>query len=233
MQKKQCSLSVVIPCYNEKNTIEMIVDKVREVPIETLEIIVIDNVSTDGTRDILKERIAPKVSKIIYNETNVGKSGSVRKGIAAATADMVVIQDADMEYNPVADFPRLVQPIMDDRADVVYGSRFANKGHSKGKIVNYLGNRLFTWYSNLWTGFHLTDMETCYKVFRREIIQGITLVENGFGFEPEVTGKIAATGCRVTEIPIEYHPRTAEEGKKVRFTDGIHTLKCIYRYRNG
>jgi len=233
MEKMKASLSVVIPCYNEKETIEAIVDQVLQTPIENIEIIVVDNCSTDGTREIIKDKIEHRISKVIYNEKNIGKGGSVKKGFESATKDIVVVQDADLEYDPIKDFPRLVKPIVDGKADVVYGSRFINKDGVKGRWINYLGNKVFTLFSRLVTGLNLTDVETCYKTFRREIIQNINLKENGFGFEPEVTAKMAATKCRFMEIPIEYYPRTSSEGKKVKFRHGLLTLWCIFKYRKG
>lgn len=227
------SLTVVIPCYNEINTIEAIVDKVLEAPIADKEVIVIDNCSTDGTREVLREKVEQKVSRVIYNEVNIGKGGSLKKGFAAATKDIVIVQDADLEYDPVKDYPRLMEPIIKGEADVVYGSRFSENDGPKGRLINYIGNRVFTWFSNLMTGLHLTDVETCYKTFRREVIQSITLCENGFGFEPEVTAKIAAAKCRVKEVPVSYYPRKTNEGKKVKFRHGLLTLYCIYKYRKG
>ena len=232
-EAKKRELSVVIPCYNEKNTIEAIVDKVREADIDDLEIIVVDNCSDDGTREIIRDRIEDKVAKVIYNETNIGKGGSVHKGYAAATKDIVVVQDADLEYDPVADYPRLVAPILAGEADAVYGSRFMNSKGVQGNLMNFIGNKVFTFFSNRMTGLHLTDMETCYKAIRREIVQSLDLKENGFGFEPEITAKLAARKCRIVEIPISYHPRSASEGKKVKFRHGLWTLYCIWKYRKG
>ncbi len=231
MKKVNCSLTVVIPCYNEKDTIGPIVDKVLEAPIQDLEVIVVDNCSTDGTRELLREQIETKVHKVIYNEVNIGKGGSLQRGFRAATKDIVIVQDADLEYDPVKDYPRLVQPIIKDKADVVYGSRFRNPKNERGHWLNYLGNQVFTRLSNRMTGLKLTDVETCYKTFRREIIQGIELKESGFGFEPEVTAKVAATGCRVMEIPIDYYPRKTNQGKKVKFRHGLLTIYCIFKYR--
>lgn len=227
------SLSVIIPCYNEKNTIEAIVDLVLQAPIEDLEVIVVDNCSTDGTREILRERLESKVSRVIYNQVNIGKGGSLKKGFAAATKGIVIVQDADLEYDPVKDYPRVMQPIIEDRADVVYGSRFKENRKVQGRLINYIGNKVFTYCSNLMTGLHLTDVETCYKAFRRDIIQSINLCENGFGFEPEVTAKIAARKYRVVEVPVSYYPRSSNEGKKVKFRHGLLTLWCIFKYRRG
>ncbi|MDO4538742.1 MAG: glycosyltransferase family 2 protein [Coriobacteriales bacterium] len=229
-EKIPCKLSVVIPCYNERGTIREIVERVGQAPVAELEIIVVDNLSTDGTRDILREEIEPKVARVIYNERNIGKSGSVIKGIAAATGDAVIVQDADLEYDPVEGYPALLGPIVRGEADVVYGSRFKTGAGPRGATANYVANRLLTRLSNLTTGWRLTDMETCYKMFRREVIQAIELREGGFGFEPEVTAKLARAGVRVAEVPISYDPRTSEEGKKVGFADGVHSVCCILRY---
>lgn len=233
MEKLKGALSVVIPCYNEKETIEEIVNQVLQVPIEELEIIVVDNCSTDGTREIIKEKIESRVSKVIYNEVNIGKGGSLQRGFAAATKDIVVVQDADLEYDPIKDLPRLAEVIVADKADVVYGSRFINKDGVKGRLINYIGNKVFTVCSRIMTGLNLTDVETCYKMFKRDIIQNIKLCENGFGFEPEVTAKMAATKCRFTELSVEYYPRKTNEGKKVKFRHGLLTLWCIFKYRKG
>lgn len=233
MNKIEESLTVVIPCYNEKDTIEAIVDRVLQAPIKDLEVIVVDNCSTDGTREIIREKVESRVDKVIYNEVNIGKGGSLGKGFKEATKDIVIVQDADLEYNPIKDYPRLIKPIIDGEADVVYGSRFLNKDNEKGRWINYVGNHIFTWFSNLMTGLKLTDVETCYKTFKREIIQSITLCESGFGFEPEVTAKIAAKKCKVLEVPVDYYPRKTNEGKKVKFRHGLLTLYCIAKYRKG
>lgn len=233
MDKLNGSLSIVIPCYNEKETIEEIVNQVLQVPIEDLEIIVVDNCSTDGTREIIRENIENKVDKVIYNEINIGKGGSLQKGFSAATKDIVVVQDADLEYDPIKDLPRLAEVILNDEADVVYGSRFINKDGVKGRLINYIGNKVFTISSRIMTGLNITDVETCYKMFKRNIIQNIQLCEKGFGFEPEVTAKVAATGCRFKEIAVEYYPRKTNEGKKVKFRHGLLTLWCIFKYKRG
>jgi glycosyltransferase involved in cell wall biosynthesis len=223
-------LSIIIPCYNEKNTIRDIVDAVRNAPYPDKEIIVVDDCSSDGTRDVLRETIAPLVSRILYHDVNKGKGAALRTGIAAATGHVVVIQDADMEYNP-AEYPNLVEPILSDRADVVFGSRFL--GGQPRRVLYFwhrVGNGLLTLLSNMFTNLNLTDMETCYKVFRREIIQAITIEEDRFGFEPEVTAKISKLRCRVYEVGISYYGRTYEEGKKIGWRDGIRALYCIVKY---
>ena len=223
-------LSVVIPCYNEEKTIRKIVDAVRAAPYEDKEIIVVDDCSKDGTRDVLRGEIVPLVAKILYHEVNQGKGAALRTGIQAATGDIVIIQDADLEYDP-NEYPRLVEPIVQDRADVVFGSRFL--GGSEHRVLYFwhrVGNGMLTGLSNMFTNLNLSDMETCYKAFRREIIQGITIEEDRFGFEPEVTAKVAKTRCRVYEVGISYYGRTYEEGKKIGWRDGVRALQCILKY---
>lgn len=222
-------LSVVIPCYNEERTILALVDAVRRSPYATKEIIIVDDCSRDGTRAILQTQIAPLVQQILYHEANQGKGAALRTGIKHATGDLVIIQDADLEYDP-QDYPRLVQPILDDRADVVYGSRFRGERPPRMLRRQWIANTALTRLSNVFTGLRLTDMETCYKVFRREIIQAIRIEEDRFGFEPEVTAKIARTGCRVHEVGIAYHGRSYAEGKKIGWKDGLRALWCIAKY---
>ncbi len=223
-------LSIVIPCYNEEKTIRTIVDAVRASSYESKEIIIVDDCSRDNTRAILKSEIAPLVDKILYHEVNQGKGAALRTGIQAATGDVVVIQDADLEYDP-NEYPLLIEPILHDRADVVFGSRFMG-GHPHRVLYFWhrVGNGFLTLLSNMFTNLDLTDMETCYKVFRREIIQGITIEENRFGFEPEITAKVAKTGCRIYEVGISYYGRTYDEGKKIGWKDGFRALYCIVKY---
>lgn len=227
------TLSIVIPCYNEKNNIVELVNRVLQSPIENKEIIVVDDCSKDGTRDILESQIKPLVSKIIYHEKNTGKGGALRTGFNAATGDAVIVQDADLEYDP-NEYPKVVEPIFNDEADVVYGSRFLNQKR-KGYLANRVANAFLTKFSNLFTHLKITDMETCYKCFKREIIQSIDIVENRFGFEPEITAKIAKMvkngEVRIKEVPISYYPRTNEEGKKIGLKDGLRAIYCIWRYR--
>jgi glycosyltransferase involved in cell wall biosynthesis len=224
-------LSVVMPVFNEAATIREIVARVRAVAIEK-ELIVVDDCSTDGTRPLLNELgLLPGV-RVIFHEKNQGKGAALRSGFQAATGDVVLVQDADLEYNP-DEYPRLLQPILDGKADVVYGSRFVGgESHRVLYFWHYLGNRALTLLSNAFTNLNLTDMETCSKVFRREIIQSIAIEEDRFGFEPEVTGKIAAIrGCRIYEVGISYSGRTYEEGKKIGWRDGVRAAWCIWRYR--
>lgn len=222
-------LSIVIPCYNEENNILSLVQKVLESPIEKKEIIVVDDCSKDGTRKVLEEQVKPLVSKIIYHEVNGGKGAALRTGFQAATGDVVIIQDADLEYDPM-EYPLVVNPIFAEEAEVVYGSRFLNQKR-KGYLANRLANRALTSFSNLFTRQKITDMETCYKAFKREVIQSLDLVENRFGFEPEVTAKVSQKGIKIKEVPISYYPRTNEEGKKIGLKDGFRALYVIWRYR--
>ena len=225
-------LSIVIPCYNEVKTIDAIIEAVNASPYPNKEIIIVDDCSSDGTSQKLKADIEPtnRVQKVIYHSVNQGKGAALRSGIKAATGDIVIIQDADMEYDP-NEYNRLVEPILKNKADVVFGSRFL--GADAHRVLYYwhrLGNVFLTNVSNMFTNINLTDMETCYKVFKREIIQGITIEENRFGFEPEITAKIAKLGCRIYEVGISYYGRTYEEGKKIGWKDGVRAIYCIIKY---
>ena len=224
-------LSVVIPCYNEERWIRELVRRVRAVPIPK-EIVIVDDCSTDGTRAILRELDGGDV-RVVYQEKNGGKGAALRTGFVEATGDVVIVQDADLEYDP-AEYPRLIQPILENRADVVYGSRFIGETHRVLYFWHYLANKALTLLSNTFTNLNLTDMETCYKVFRREVLQEIKLKSDRFGFEPEITAKIARKrkpAWRVYEIPISYSGRTYEEGKKIGLKDAFSAFFAILRFR--
>lgn len=228
-------LSVVIPVYNEERWVEGLIERVQAVPMPK-EIILVNDRSTDGTPAIL-DRLQAKYDniRVFHQEQNGGKGAALREGFKHCTGDVVVVQDADWEYDP-AEYPKLVQPILDDKADVVFGSRFIGEQHRVLYYWHSLANHGLTWLSNIFTDLNLTDMETCYKVFRRDVIQGMTLKSNRFGFEPEVTAKVARKvngqfKYRVFEVPISYSGRTYAEGKKIGLKDAFNALWCIIRYR--
>lgn len=225
-------LSIVIPCYNESKTIDAIIDAVNASPYPDKEIIVVDDCSRDGTREKLKSEIesSGRVAKVLYHTVNQGKGAALRTGIRAATGDLVIIQDADLEYDP-NEYQKLADPILQNKADVVFGSRFA--GGDAHRVLYYwhsVGNGFLTMLSNMFTNLDLTDMETCYKIFRREIIQSITIEESRFGFEPEITAKVAKLNCRIYEVGISYYGRTYDEGKKIGWKDGVRAIYCILKY---
>lgn len=228
---EQKVLSVVIPVYNERETIRHVIEKVRGCGLKT-EIIIVDDYSTDGTRELLKGELKDKADKILYHKKNCGKGVALRHGFSAATGDFVVVQDADLEYEP-KDFVRLIQPFISGEcdADAVYGSRYlrSNRFRVDG-FYHELGNKVLTILSNICSNLSLSDMETCYKMFRREVIQSIRLTEDRFGFEPEITARLARKRCRIYEVPISYHPRTFEEGKKIGVMDAFRALYCIIKY---
>lgn len=223
-------LSIVIPCFNEREYIREIVSRVRNSPVPNKEIIIVDDGSTDGTREILKKEIEPKVENIIYHQKNAGKGAAIRSGVAIAGGDIIIIQDADLEYDP-QEYPKLIKPILDGKADVVYGSRLiGSEAHRVLYFWHMVGNKFLTLLSNMITNLNFTDIETCYKVFRKDIIEQITIEENRFGFESEITAKIAKLGCRIYEVGISYSGRTYKQGKKVGWKDGVRTLWCILKY---
>ena len=218
-----------MPVYNEVGTIEEIIARVQAIEIEK-EIIIVDDFSTDGTREMLAEIGQSDHIRVLYHDKNRGKGAALRTGFAAVTGEVVIIQDADLETNP-QEYPKLLQPIIDGEADVVFGSRFAGgESHSVVGFWHYVGNKFLTVLSNCFTNLYLTDMETCYKVFRREIIESITIEEDQFGCEPEITAKVAAMNCQVYEVSISYGGRTRKEGKKIGWKDGLRAIWCIIKY---
>lgn len=232
MNKQEKVLSIVIPVYNEKALVIDLIKKVRNVELNGIrkQIIVIDDCSTDGTREILKEQAKDLVDVLLFHDVNQGKGAALRTGFQNATGDVIIVQDADFEYDP-NEYPRIIEPIFEGNADVVYGSRFLDGSNFGGYKQNKLANKILTGLSNIMTGYKITDMETCYKAFRSDIIKTIEIKENRFGFEPEITAKIARKKVKLIEVPISYYPRTKEEGKKINIKDGFRALYCIARYR--
>lgn len=231
ISKLKMKLSIIIPCYNEINTLGSIIKKIIEQKNIEKEIIIIDDFSNDGTRDLIKNSITQKVSKVIFNEKNYGKGYCIRQGITVATGEIVLIQDADLEYSP-SDYEKLLKPIVDGHADAVYGSRF--KSGEITRVLYFwhsLGNKFLTLLSNMLTNFNLTDMENCYKVFKSDIIKNIELKENRFGFEPEITAKLSKLKeVRLFEVSTKYYGRTYLEGKKITWKDGIAAIYFIFKY---
>ncbi|MFM7872955.1 MAG: glycosyltransferase family 2 protein [Actinomycetota bacterium] len=229
MTSDRC-LSVVIPCFNEERTIRTLIDQVLRSSV-VAEVVVVDDGSTDGSRTELAGLDDHRV-RVILHERNQGKGAALRTGFAHATADFVVVQDADLEYDP-AEYPVLLEPLLDDRADVVFGSRFlSGRPHRVLYFWHSMGNKFLTLLSNMFTDLNLTDMETCYKCFKREVIQSIEIEENRFGFEPEITAKLAAAKFRIFEVGISYSGRTYDEGKKINWKDGVRAVYCIVKYSN-
>ena len=227
---EKMKVSIVIPCYNEKDTIEKIVGAVRNAPLENREIIVVDDCSQDGTQIVLKARVSQMVDRIIYHPVNRGKGAALRSGFAAATGDFILVQDADLEYNP-EDYPALLNPLMSRKADAVFGSRFmGGRPHRFLFFWQMAGNRFLTLLSNIFTNLNLTDIETGYKAFRASLIKSIQIEENRFGVEPEIIAKLARTGCRIYEVGISYSGRTYAEGKKVNWKDGVKAIYAILKY---
>ena len=222
-------LSIIIPCFNESGTILSLIEAVKQSPVKNREIIIVDDGSKDGTRDILGTLNDPEV-RTIFHKSNQGKGAALRTGFREATGDICIVQDADLEYDP-QDFPIVIQPIIEGKADVVFGSRFqSGRPHRVVYFWHRIGNGVLTLMSNFFTDLNLSDMETCYKAFRREIIQSINIRENRFGFEPEVTAKVAKMNLRIYEVGISYYGRTYDEGKKIGWKDGFRAIYCILKY---
>jgi glycosyltransferase involved in cell wall biosynthesis len=223
-------LSVIIPCYNEKELLPQLIALVKNAPVEDKEIILVDDGSNDGTAELIKAGLEKEVDRVIYHSRNQGKGAAIRSGLSQATGDMVIIQDADLEYDP-NEYPKLIAPIVQGKADVVYGSRFLGEGpHRVHLFWHYVGNRLLTLLSNMFSNLNLTDMETCYKVFRAEIIKSLQIEESGFGIEPELTVKLGRKRCRVYEVGISYYGRSYSEGKKITWKDGFKAVSVILKY---
>jgi len=227
---KVMKLSVVVPCYNERNTIARLIRAVRTASDLNLEIIVVNDASTDGTAEILQGELKPEIDILIQHDRNQGKGAALRSGFKAATGDYVIVQDADLEYDP-KEYALLLEPVLSHGADVVFGSRFlSGRPHRVVYFWHMVGNKFLTLLSNMFTNLNITDMETCYKLFRREILQGINLEEDRFGFEPEITAKVARLNCLIYEVGISYYGRTYKDGKKIGWKDGVRAVYAILKY---
>ena len=223
-------LSVIIPCYNEKPTLAELLSLVKASPVKDMEIILVDDGSSDGTTELIRNELETGVDKVVYHPVNLGKGAAISSGLRQVTGDAVLIQDADLEYDP-GEYPRLLAPMEDGKADVVYGSRFLGGGpHRVHLFWHYVGNKFLTILSNMLTNLNLTDMETCYKLFRTEVIKDIIIEERGFGIEPELTAKVARKKCRVYEVGISYYGRSYAEGKKINWKDGLWAICAIIKY---
>ena len=223
-------LSIIIPCYNEKEHLSELISRVKSSPVPEKEIILVDDCSTDGTAELIRSQLETAVDRVIYHPENMGKGAAIRSGIGCVTGDMVIIQDADLEYDPM-EYPKLMAPIVQGTADVVYGSRFVGAGpHRVHLFWHYVGNKILTILSNMFTNLNLTDMETCYKLFRTDVIRGLTIQQNRFGIEPEITAKVAKAKCRVYEVGISYYGRSYAEGKKIGWKDGAKAVYVILRF---
>ena len=223
-------VSVIIPCYNEKDSLPKLLALVKEAPVKEKEIVLVDDASEDGTREMIKATLEREVDQVVYHEKNMGKGAAIRSGLERVSGDIVIIQDADLEYDPM-EYPKLIEPILTGKADVVFGSRFVGGGpHRVHLFWHYVGNKMLTLFSNMFSNLNLTDMETGFKVFRTEVIKGIQLKEKRFGIDPEIAIKVGKTRCRVYEVGISYYGRSYGEGKKITWKDGLEAVWVVLKY---